>query len=125
MPESSQRRLADIDHKVEKTHDRLHSLGNVVTSIKLQTDLLEADHNHVKKELWRGLSELREISKSQADAIQAQILASHEANLQAQQLSDRHASTERILRWILGLVSVVAGGTTIAFLTRSIGQTNI
>jgi Skp family chaperone for outer membrane proteins len=114
------RRLDDLEKLADKRDEKSHKLSSVVTGLKMQTDLLELDHEHLKRDFWKGMKDARIRAERTADGAADMLSAQGAQLLSFEKLSNKSESTERVLKWVLAVVTSVGIGTAIIVLSRAI-----
>jgi hypothetical protein len=112
------RRLDDLEKQSEKIETKAHKLTSVVTGLQMQTDLLEMDHQHLKKDFWKGMKEARARADKTADGAADLLSAQSQQLLAFEKLSSKSESTERVLKWVLAVVTSVGVGTAVIVLSQ-------
>jgi len=92
-------------------------VDSVITSIRMQTELLEQEVQHLKKDYYKGLAAQRQEVKDLLASLQLQDKNNADARLSRDRLRLQQEETTRIIKWILGAASAVAIGTTITVLS--------
>lgn len=116
------RRLSDLEDRASRSHDKHHDLSNTLTELKMKTDLLGADHDTLKRDYWHGMDETKARSQRTADTA-ADIVKAQGDQLRAfEKLSSKQDSTERVLKWVLAVVTAVGTSTTVALLLKLISH---
>lgn len=101
-------------------HAKHHKLASDATATRLASDLNRRDVEHMKADVWRAISELKELAKVTAAAIVAGVEADHAARLERLAHKDDLNTTTKILKWVLGVVTVVGTGSTVALISMII-----
>jgi chromosome segregation ATPase len=113
-------RLAALEKMSDSHREKLHGVDSVITSIRMQTELLEQEVQHLKKDYYKGLAAQRQEVKDLLASLQLQDKSNADARLSRAALRSRQDETARTIKWILGSATAVAVGTAITVLSGAI-----
>ena len=117
VKEVQDQRLSALEKMSDSHREKLHGVDSVITSIRMQTELLEQEVQHLKKDYYKGLAAQRQEVKDLLASLQLQDKNNADARLSRDRLRSQQEETTRIIKWILGAASAVAIGTTITVLS--------
>ena len=114
------RRITDLETKTEQVQERTHRLANDLTTLTMKTDLLDADHTTLKRDYWHGTKDAKAISQKNADTAADIVAAQGKQLLAFAELNSKQESTERVLKWVLAVVTSVGVGTAVVVLSQTL-----
>ncbi len=110
-------RLDTLEKRADSAHEKLHGVDSLLASIRMQTELLEQEVKHLKRDYYAGLAEQRQEVKDLLASLQLQDKENTEARLAREKLRAKQDETIRMVRWIFATVSTIGVGTAITVLS--------
>jgi uncharacterized protein YlxW (UPF0749 family) len=120
VKEVQDQRLSALEKMSDSHREKLHGVDSVITSMRMQTELLEQEVQHLKKDYYTGLAAQRQEVKDLLASLQLQSKASTEARVSRERLRAQQEDTARTIKWILGAASAVGVGTAITVLSGAL-----
>ena len=111
-------RLDLLEGQAEKDQASHHKLVSTVTGLTMKTDLQSVEHEHLKRDFWSNQKASEARTSKNADAAADMLAAQTKQLLSFEKLSSKTESTERVLKWVLAVVTSVGVGTAVIVLSQ-------